>query len=326
MKTGIKEVLLFLKDNNFNAIRIPLSVENILANPKTNIKKSMAHLNINGSPYLDLLRTIVQKAADLNILILLDIHRLHNSEVKSPGLWYTVDLPESRIIQAWRILCKHLDQEWNILGADLKNEPWNSSWHTADPKTDWKRASEVLGSAVQENCPSWTIFVEGIGTPAGKIKEQAFWSENLAAMQDTPPAMSIRKKVVLSPHVYGPSVYMQPYFKPEGFLNRMPAIWDDHFGRANKISGLATVIGEWGGKFEGKDEAWQRRFFQYISNKGFGFFYWCINPESGDTGGLLKDNWKTPEYRKLELLKTAPSTSVAQHIHHFQYFRKWRVA
>lgn len=32
-------------------------------------------------------------------------------------------------------------------------------------------------------------------------------------------------------------------------------------------------------------------------------FYWCLNPNSGDTGGVLKDDWKSARDDKLLLLK-----------------------
>jgi hypothetical protein len=31
-------------------------------------------------------------------------------------------------------------------------------------------------------------------------------------------------------------------------------------------------------------------------------FFWCLNPDSGDTGGLLADDWITPDITKLNLL------------------------
>ena len=34
-----------------------------------------------------------------------------------------------------------------------------------------------------------------------------------------------------------------------------------------------------------------------------GSFYWCLNPNSGDTGGLLLDDWITPHQEKLDLLE-----------------------
>jgi len=31
-------------------------------------------------------------------------------------------------------------------------------------------------------------------------------------------------------------------------------------------------------------------------------FFWCVNPNSGDTGGLLLDDWVSPDTNKLSLL------------------------
>jgi endoglucanase len=32
------------------------------------------------------------------------------------------------------------------------------------------------------------------------------------------------------------------------------------------------------------------------------FFFWSLNPNSGDTGGLLLEDWITPDYVKLNAL------------------------
>ena len=36
--------------------------------------------------------------------------------------------------------------------------------------------------------------------------------------------------------------------------------------------------------------------------KGFSYAYWAYNPNSGDTGGLLMDDWVTHQANKLALL------------------------
>lgn len=36
-------------------------------------------------------------------------------------------------------------------------------------------------------------------------------------------------------------------------------------------------------------------------------FFWCVNPNSGDTGGLLNYDWMTPDTKKLEFLATLVS-------------------
>lgn len=43
-------------------------------------------------------------------------------------------------------------------------------------------------------------------------------------------------------------------------------------------------------------------------------FFWCVNPDSGDTGGLLLNDWMTPDKNKLTLvakLVDAPSDVLA---------------
>ena len=33
------------------------------------------------------------------------------------------------------------------------------------------------------------------------------------------------------------------------------------------------------------------------------WFYWSLNPDSVDTGGILQEDWKTPVEDKINLLK-----------------------
>ena len=42
-------------------------------------------------------------------------------------------------------------------------------------------------------------------------------------------------------------------------------------------------------------------------------FYWCLNPNSGDTGGLLGDDWTTPDEGKLALLARVQPDPSAVH-------------
>ena len=110
-----------------------------------------------------------------------------------------------------------------------------------------------------------------------------------------------------SPHVYGPSVAPQPYFSNESFPANMPPIWHAHFGYLAGRTGC-VVVGEWGGFFEGADEVWQRAFATWLSEHRIGSFYWALNPTSRDTGGLLLDDWKTPNTNKLALLRQIQGT------------------
>jgi len=60
------------------------------------------------------------------------------------------------------------------------------------------------------------------------------------------------------------------------------------------------VIREFGTKTQ---ITWLSALVDYlISLDQRGHYFWCLNPNSGDTGGLLKDDWTSPETAKLEQL------------------------
>lgn len=85
----------------------------------------------------------------------------------------------------------------------------------------------------------------------------------------------------------------------------MPAIWDLHFGRFSPQ--YAVVIGEFGGKYghggNPKDVIWQNKIVDYLIQKNMrSSFYWSWNPNSTDTGGILKDDWQTVWQDKVDLL------------------------
>lgn len=66
----------------------------------------------------------------------------------------------------------------------------------------------------------------------------------------------------------------------------MPAIWDDHWAFIPNLTGNAIVIGEWGGIYSGQDGIWMDAIVDYLKGKDLtDQFFWCLNPDSGDTGG-----------------------------------------
>jgi hypothetical protein len=108
---------------------------------------------------------------------------------------------------------------------------------------------------------------------------------------------------------YGPSVYQQKYFGATDFPQNMPAIWQKRFAYLVD-EGSPVVIGEMGGFYQGRDKVWQDWAFEFMREHGIGVFYFALNPGSKDTGGLIKDDWHTPEEEKLAMLSKMPSTDV----------------
>ncbi|WP_375143108.1 cellulose binding domain-containing protein [Paenibacillus sp. D2_2] len=65
------------------------------------------------------------------------------------------------------------------------------------------------------------------------------------------------------------------------------------------------MVGEFGGRgvdltsTEGK---WQNKLVDYIGANNLYWTYWCLNPNSGDTGGLFQDDWTTWNTAKQTML------------------------
>ena len=114
--------------------------------------------------------------------------------------------------------------------------------------------------------------------------------------------------MVYSPHLYGPSVAIAPQFSESGFPNNVIPFYDEYWAFLEAQTGSAVVMGEWGGKYVGQDRTWQDFFAQFLTDRRLNDnFYWDLNPNSGDTGGILLDDWSTPNSDKLALLaRTEP--------------------
>ena len=55
----------------------------------------------------------------------------------------------------------------------------------------------------------------------------------------------------------------------------------------------------------GNNEKWMTLLRNYMIDNHINHTFWCINPNSGDTGGLLTYDWTTWDEEKYEFLKPA---------------------
>lgn len=309
----IEFALNFLKSNGFNAIRMPYAVSSVLSNPIPHADTVSSAPELIGKSMLDAMEYIIQKAGEQDILVMLDAHRLR-PEDGIDDLWYDELTSEQDAENAWKILASKFCNQWNVFAADIKNEPHGvAEWGTNTNK-DWRLAAERLGNSILNTCPRWLIFVEGVEKNIAdnlSTTENGWWGGKLQGVSKYPVRLQDDSKLVYSPHVYGPSVFAKDSFTATDFPQNLLPIWDQDFGNTPKQSGKPIVIGEWGGHFVHKDTIWQKRITSYFIENNIGNFYWCLNPNSGDTGGLLLDDWKTPAQSKLDLLSSCPSTSVS---------------
>ena len=225
----------------------------------------------------------------------------------------------------------------NLVGIDIFNEPWDYTW------ADWKALSEEAYAAIDSVNPNLLIIVEGIsgtannqdGTPDTKDEVphgnpdlNPNWGENLYEFGENP--LNIPKdRLLLSPHTYGPSVFVQKHHMDpaqtecEGLEGDSAADldcrivinptvleqgWEEHFGYL-RAQGYGILVGEFGGNMDwpnktsqadrtawshittNVDQQWQTAAVNYFKKKNIHACYWSMNPESADTFGWYLTPW-----------------------------------
>ena len=94
--------------------------------------------------------------------------------------------------------------------------------------------------------------------------EYLFWGENLMGAREHPVKLpGHQTKLAYSPHVYGPDKDPMAYFKPGNFVERMPSIWQRHFGFVAE-QGTPVVIGELGSWYKDTKAALYYIIFRYL--------------------------------------------------------------
>lgn len=297
-----------MANNSFNALRLPFNLDMVLNDPMpTSISYGYCDHNVScnaglkGLTSLQVLDVMVGAAGARGINILLDMHSFEPDAYEENGLWYDATHPEALVLQGWDALIARYGSAPNILGVDLKNEPFQGTWNAGVAATDWNSAAERIGNHIAA-ATDWLIFVEGTASSPA-CSPGCFYGEDLVGVATAPVALNVSGRLVYSPHVYGPSVFEQPYFSDPTFPANMPAIWDAHFGYIRAQAGPAVVVGEWGGQTSGTDMVWLNAFVAYLKSRDMtDTFFWCLNNDSGDTGGIMNSDWYTTDPVRLALL------------------------
>lgn len=284
----------------FNAIRLPFSNE--LLKPASvpasiDFAKNPDLKGLNGLQVMD---RIIEGAGRRRLAIILDRHR-PTADAQSE-LWYTDRVSERQWIDDWTMLAIRYRSQPAVIGADLHNEPHGpATWGDGNPRTDWRMAAERAGNAILDVNPNWLIVVEGIEHVGN---DWYWWGGNLQGARDHPVQLSRPDKLVYSAHDYGPGVYPQTWFQAPDFPNNLPSVWQRHWGWLKAQEVAPVLLGEFGGRSVGQDPEglWQHRLVDFLKASGLSYTYWAWNPDSGDTGGILNDDWTTVDRAKLELL------------------------
>lgn len=299
---GYKDLLDQVKSLGYNTLRLPYSNQLFDSASAPNSIDYAKNPDLQGLNGLQIMDKVIGYAGQIGLHVVLDRHRPDSGGQSE--LWYTSAYGESRWISDWVMLANRYKGNQTVVGADLHNEPHGqSTWGTGVQATDWRLAAERAGNAVLAANPDWLIIVEGIDCYNGDCY---WWGGNLQGADTAPVRLSKPSKLVYSAHDYATSVYPQPWFSAADFPANLPAIWDRNWGHLKKSGTAPVLVGEFGSTLTAaKDQQWLAKLLDYMGKgtAGFDFTYWSLNPNSGDTGGILKDDWTTVDTLKQGFLQ-----------------------
>jgi endoglucanase len=289
-----------IKMLGYNSIRVPFCSQMFDPGSTPNSIDSNQNPDLVGLTSIQILDKLIAGAGARGLKIILDRHR-PDSGAQS-ALWYTSQYSEQRWISDWEMLATRYLGNPTVVGFDLDNEPHDpATWGDGNQATDWRLAAERAGNAVLAINPHLLIIVEGIQTYNG---DSYWWGGNLAGATSNPVQLSVANQLVYSAHDYPSTVYNQTWFSAAGYPANLPAVWDAHWGNLVKSGTTPVWIGEFGTKDEStSDQQWFSAMASYITQNGFSFAFWCWNPDSGDTGGILQDDWQSVNQNKQSVLQ-----------------------
>lgn len=328
---NMREALESIADHGFNLLRIPMSAELLLQ--WKNGEYPQANYNHAYNPELDSMNSleIFDYALDIlaanGVKVMIDIHSLPTDAMgHNLPLWYTDSMTVDDYYEALDWLSARYADNDTIIAYDLKNEPHGKAsepdhaiWNDSEDENNWRYVAQTAGNIILDNNPHALIVIEGIQIypidPAAnnftstndEDYYNSWWGGNLRAVADYPIDFGSPERnaqVVYSPHDYGPAVYAQPWFEG-GFTYE--SLYNDYWHEAwlyideEQIAPL--LIGEWGGFMSGDNLTWMTYMRQLIAEYHLNHTFWCFNANSGDTGGLVLDDFVTWDQEKYEFVR-----------------------
>ena len=275
---------------------------------------------------LEIFNYVIDQCRANGLKIMIDFHCAStNASGHNYPMWYDEKISEKDFIRALEWIASTYKNDDTIIAIDLENEPHGkpnesprAKWDDSKDADNWKYIAEKAGLAVLKKNPNLLIMVEGIecypiDTKAnGSFKSQDkadyyfnWWGGNLRGVADNPVDLGkYNNKLVYSPHDYGPTVYEQPWF--EGgytFDSLMDDCWYDNWFYIYDKKKAPLLIGEWGGFMKEPNLTWMTYCRQLIMENKLHHTFWCFNANSGDTGGLVLDDFTTWDKEKYEFVK-----------------------
>jgi endoglucanase len=308
----------------YNTLRVPFTGDALKSGAQATSINSNTNPDLVGLSPLQVLDKVVDYAGSKGMRVILDRHRPNSAG--QTALWYTAAVSEASEIADWQLLAARYANNPTVVGADLFNEPHaegtdpqatGACWGCGDIARDWRLAAQRIGNAVLAANSHWLVIVEGVSCLSGgtaniwdSIPDDPmacdWWGGNLAGVAQYPVVLNVANQLVYSAHDYGISVFdRQPWFSDANFPNNLPAVWDHFWGYIYKQNIAPILVGEFGSTLANPlDVQWMTKLMAYLGTgtSGISFTYWSWNPDSGDTGGIVQDDWATVNTQKQNIV------------------------
>ena len=263
---------------------------------------------------------ILGKCKKYGIKAFIDIHSPHtDNSGHNYNLWYGKETTDGTMVTTdlwidslvW-VADKYKNDD-TLIGYDLKNEPHGkgqegelaAKWDGSTDENNWAYAATRCADAILEVNPNALIFIEGVEQSLSGAMPGDYWG--IADRRDNSPYIGAwwggnfrgareypiqpehgTSQIVYSPHDYGPSVYAQTWFDKD-FTEQtlLDDYWYDTWAYINAEDIAPELIGEWGGHMDGaENQKWMTLLRDYMIKNHINHTFWCLNTNSGDTGGL----------------------------------------
>ena len=328
---NMKTALASIADHGFNLLRIPISAELVLnwkngVYPAANFNQAL-NPELVGMNSLQIFDLAVSTCKANGIKVMLDIHSAKTDSMGHlTNLWYTDSISTQDYYDSLSFLAKHFASDDTVIAYDLKNEPHGKPgengaiWNNSTSANNWKNVAQTAGNIVLDANPNALIMIEGIEIYPKDISTNGnftstnssdyyfdWWGGNLRGVKDYPVdfgSAGRNKQIVYSPHDYGPAVFAQPWFQ-NGYTyeSLLKDCWNDNWLYISKDNIAPLLIGEWGGYMTEPNLTWMKDLRKLILTYHLNHTFWCYNANSGDTGGLVKDDFLTWDQDKYAFVK-----------------------
>ncbi len=326
----LKKSVESIANKGFNLIRVPISSELVLnwkkgVYPKANYNTSI-NSYLNGKNSLEILDYFVSLCRTNGIKIMFDIHSAKTDPMGHQyPVWYNGSITEANYISSLTWLAKRYKNDDTVVAYDLKNEPHGGAndttkaiWNGSTAKNNWRYISQKAALKVLEVNPNVLVLVAGTEIYPRNSKGNAdyssknasdyyytWWGANLRGVKKYPVQLGkYQNKLVYTAHDYGPTVYNQPWFQKNYTYNSlMKDCWRDNWFYIHEQKIAPVLIGEWGGYMTEPNLKWMTYMRKLIKSNRLNHTFWCFNANSGDTGGLVKDDFTTWDMKKYNFVK-----------------------